>query len=66
MELLANVVAHRCVFSPLFMLLSVKGKHRIVLQGEKWLEPKWLSARLFTGQFILKIGLKFKSFIGKK
>ena len=38
----------------------------IVLQGEKWLELKWLSARLFIGQVILKIGLRLQSFIGEK
>ena len=64
-RLLADIVAHRCTFSLLSMLLSVKRKRRIVLQGEKWLEPNWLSTRLFIGQVILKIGLKLESFISK-
>ena len=47
MGLLANGAVHWYAFS---LLPLKKKKHRIVLQGEKWLKPKWRSAWLFIGQ----------------
>ena len=34
-----------------------KSQHRIVLQGEKWVESKWFNAGLFIGKVIEKINL---------